>query len=187
MPPKIPGDKGGDNKGDGDKGEGDTPPPDDGQPWPGDDGLWDGPCYPVPEHGGSCETARGVVLEVPKGALGCEDLIEVSRIPADLGFEFFPGDIGMQMRTLQIGRFDTMFGKPVGVRWAMTRAERRLLDDLEGQIVRFDPDAKSWMPLDGAAVDDDLVSFDLDRGGLFAVAANARYNVTDGCNPRATW
>ena len=170
VPPKNPDDKG-------DKGEGETPPQGGhGEPMPGDDGLWEYPCYPIPEHGGSCETVPGVTLDIPEGAVGPDTLLEVTRVAPRFEAEFFPGEIGMDMRTLQIGRFDTAFKHEIGVTWVLRAAERRLLDDLEGSLVQFDPEAMAWMPMEGVKPDDDVVSFRLKRGGVFAVASNARYN-----------
>ena len=143
---------------------------------PEEDGLWGFPLFALPEDGGSCETARGVTLDVPAGAVAPDTRVEVTRMPPELNQQFFPGEIGIQMRTLQIGRFDTRFHKPVGVTWKLKAAERRLLTERDGSVVVFDPEDMSWTPLEGARVDDEQISYRTDRGGLFAVAGHSVFN-----------
>ena len=145
---------------------------------PGEDGLWEAPCFTLPVSGGSCATLPDVVIDLPARAVDRDLLLPVSKARPLLPAQDFPEDIGMTMRTLQIGRLDTVFHKDIAVRWKLGGGERKLLRELEGMVVRFDPEDVTWKKLDAVDMDDEAVRFTTATGGVFAIAANARYDDT---------
>ena len=166
VPPKDSGEKSVD----------DVPRPDDDFAGQVKDGLWTFPHFELPVDGGNCETARGVTLDLPPGAVEPGTKVVVSRMPPELEREFFPEDIGIDMRTLQIGDFGTAFAKPIKVNWKLNAAEQRLLDERDGSVVVFDAEENSWTRFENALVDGEQVRFQTERGGVFAVASHSVFN-----------
>jgi len=101
----------------------------------------------------------------------------VSQAPPPDSYQMAFG-LGIGLRAFRVGDDRLDLGSPIGVVCKLTANEMAILDKMKGQPVRFVPAEKKWVPLEDYELEEGVLRFKTQEGGLFGVAPSDSFPLT---------
>lgn len=116
-------------------------------------------------------------LDGVRGDLASIPVVSQARPPENYQMA---GGLGLGVRAFRVGGDGMDFGAPIAVVAKLTGNEMRILDEMDGVPVRFDPKKETWVPMDGFEYDEGVLRFKTRKGGMFGVAPHQRFSAKVG-------